>query len=190
MWGASSNILFKEDFEDGNLDGWGVGPNSGAYAVTGTTAANGTSKSLWTTKTQFSPAFGGPNYQWPNGITPSRVTFWLYFPATISDVPLVALSGDANAADHFVQAGIYSSAVNGCGPAPGAPPFVPAWYFFDINFTWNAARTSASWVCTLNGGDPRYGGFGTADSAIRRIDIYDAAAAGPGAGWDELVIYK
>ena len=67
-------LSFRDDFEDGTFDDWGVGPGTSTYAVTSATAAAGSSRSLQIT--------GGNN--WYNALNqiftdfrPARASWWI-----------------------------------------------------------------------------------------------------------------
>jgi hypothetical protein len=73
--GSCISVLFKEDFEDGNFDGWTVGTGAYTRSVVSTTAAAGTTSSLYLTRTG-SGTDDGIYYVFGTPLTPKTISFW------------------------------------------------------------------------------------------------------------------
>lgn len=180
--GGADDILFKEDFEDGDLDGWGTGPAQSAYTITTTTAAEGTERSLLKAYTGKGGNYAGPNYQFPDGIKPSRVTFWVRLAAN-SNTVVVAFSSDPDALDHFFVFGLHHQYILGCGPTPQIP-IADGWYPVEVTLNWS----NKTFRCSFNGGTPSE--LQPMTGPIRRLDLFEPGDFASGSAWDEIVFYR
>ena len=91
--GTCQTAMFKEDFEDGNFDGWQVGATTYTRSVTTSTAAAGTTHSLVQTG-------GGTNqtglyYTFPN-LKPTHVGWWVMQTVTTMNGSYFVLSSGSS----------------------------------------------------------------------------------------------
>ena len=182
-----TGALFVEDFEDGNYDGWALGPSTSTYAVSTATAANGSTRSM-----QISGGtgyFNGPNYML-GGIKPSMVSWWVRIADALQGggEGYFVLSSDPNSGADLIYCFISQYAINFFPDFNVDTPLPMAdhWYHFEVDIDWQAETYSVR----MDGaaiGSGQLGGLPF--NGIQRLDIFNANAdGGDVVYWDEIVM--
>lgn len=175
--GVPVTLPFKENFEDGNVDGWNLQfLNAYSFSILAGTGANNTARSFQLTKTQ-NTGFCCDGYyrQFPAGLMPKTISIWLRADVAGTDAGYFRFSGttDANqwlAYVYFYQTGLFMQAEQSLSIVYTTG----RWYHVEFrNIDWNAHRFEY-WVddmqlATVNMRNP--------GTAVKRIDIYGRAAS-------------
>jgi hypothetical protein len=185
--GGYPGALFVEDFEDGNYDGWALGPSTSTYAVSTATAANGSTHSM-----QISGGtgyFDGPNYML-GGIKPSKVSWWVYIADAVVDAGqgYFVLSSSTDV-EPLIYCFMDQYAINFVPDVYVNTPVAMAdfWHHFEVDIDWQAETYSVQMDGVAIGSGMLAGN--TQFNGIQRVDIFNAnASGGQVVYWDEIVM--
>jgi hypothetical protein len=183
-----TGALFVEDFEDGNYDGWALGPSMSTYAVSTAAAANGSTRSMQITG--GTGYFNGPNYML-GGLKPSKLSWWVYIADSIGNSGgegYFVLSSDTAATQALIYCFIDQYAINFSGAFfVSTSAIANHWYHFEVDIDWQAEMYSVQ----MDGAAIGSGMLGgnTPFNGIQRVDIFNANAYDDDiVYWDEIVM--
>lgn len=170
-------LPFVESFEDGNVDDWKLYTvNVYQYSILPGTGARNTARSLLLTKTQSTDyCCDGFNRQFPAGLKPRSVSFWLRADVVGADAGYFRINASTDATSwiayaYFYKNNLYVTAAQSVSIAYTAG----RWYHVEYRkMDWDA-HTFEVW---LDGQQLGMLDMNAAAASIKRIDLYARAIA-------------
>lgn len=189
--GACVDALFKEDFEDGNYDGWTSEGTRYTRAVTTISAANGTAHSLYQYKNANTVTghADGLSHAF-NGVKPSEISWWSRVTQTGKAAAYFNLYPSSSTGTYLIwhyfdDAGLIRlTQPGGAAAAVEVPYTINQWYHFELrNIDW----TAGTYDYYVDGALKKAGAqFSTSSSGgIYRLDLYNFDFPSYGY-WDEI----
>jgi len=183
-WDVVLPLLFVEDFEDGDYNGWTIGSGSYVRQVTTATAAAGTNRSL--TLIGGGGHYDGISRSFPN-LTPSRITFYVRSSdASAHDGYFVFGTGPniSSQVVFFYMRGTGSMGIVS-GSTYGVPYVADTWYKISFQIDW-AAREVDYYVNDVL----QYSNIAFRAPSVGSIsDLYLYNYSNSQAWWDEIRFY-
>jgi hypothetical protein len=189
--GLCVNVLFKEDFEDGDTMGWSPPPADRYLFSITSGGANGTGRGLLLTKLKDTGfCCDGPTRSFFPALEPRIVSWWIRAGQTERTVGYFGLAATSNTADTVAYFNFYGSNMYLTGspttPAPAVPYVANRWYHIELrdidwqNHTFEYFVDGVR-VASMKMANPVRG--------IARIDLFNGAAApdpAPTVSYDEI----
>jgi hypothetical protein len=181
---GGSVTSFFDDFEDGNIDPWALGPTTTATYTIAPMGANGTSHSF-----EISGAvdyYRGPNVTFANSIMAHRVSFWVLVGAFqgVSPSATFAASADDAALQQVLRIELSSVGlqINNGAPIMNLPIALDRWYHFELTIDWTARTVQTSMDGVAVPGS--FSLLGTNSAGVKRLDLFNL-----GSGFNPPVVY-
>jgi hypothetical protein len=193
--GACINAILKENFEDGNYDGWTVGTTATTYTrtvVAGGAVDTGYALSMGNTST--TGALDGLYRVFSPGIQPKSVSWWTKTPASSSNYDsCFRLSGSTaptttSTADVIMYVCFYRTSMyrylSGTTTTTTHTPGV--WVLLELrNIDWTAKTLDFYVNNTIVQQAARF--YSTTPTSLQRIDLYTwSGVSGQLSYWDEI----
>ena len=178
--------IFFDDFEDGNYSGWTAGSCSNTRSVTSSTAADGSTYSLYITGA-CSTHYGGLYRLFSPTLQPTRISYWARSSSTSTSDTYFVVHGSSTTGTTNQMAFIYFRSGGYITAADSATDFYSysanVWYHIEMrNINW----TAHTFDLYVNGVlDTASAPFRANISAIGRIDLYNFDSAT--GYWDEIL---
>jgi hypothetical protein len=166
--GNCISVLFQEDFEDGNYDGWTVGTGAYTRSVVNTTGAAGTTSSLYLTRTG-SGTDDGIYYLFGSPLAPKAISFWAQVTSGYAYLDVFSTTTTTNQLFRFYSNGGIFYAYD--GPTPFSTGITcTQWRHIELrNINWSL-RTFDLYIdnALVRAGTK----LGTTGSSISRLDLF------------------
>jgi len=184
---STSTTIFFDDFEDGNYTGWTAGTCSNTRSVTSTTAADGTTYSLYISGA-CSSHYGGLYHVFSPTVQPTHISYWARSSSTTLADGYFVVNGAGTPGTTNQMAFIYFNSDGYMNAADSAAAFYPysanVWYHIELrNINWSTHRFDIYVNGIL---DTSSAPFRANISGVGRIDLYNFGASS--AYWDQILL--